>query len=145
MEETEILRIYVNIREVNELVSENATVRMLLFDGYCTGRFFNGKILNGGVDTQLIRGKEKAVLSARYMLQGRDGRNECCRLFIENNSVNTAVKDGKSGEGAEEGAVFTRPKIYTDSSALKWLEKEELLGRVGEEDGRLVIIIRKAD
>ena len=55
----EILRIYINITETNEVISENTTVRMILFDGNCTGDFFNGTILNGGVDTQLISKKNQ--------------------------------------------------------------------------------------
>lgn len=128
----EILKIYVNIIETNEVVSENATVRMLLFDGYCVGKYFNGTILSGGVDTQMIS-EDKTILSARYMLAGYDSKNVPCRLFIENNAE------------AEEGITYTRPKIYTDSSDLKWLETEELIGRIAEEDGKLVIIIDKAD
>ncbi len=35
----EILRIHINITETNEVISENTTIRMILFDGYCTGDF----------------------------------------------------------------------------------------------------------
>lgn len=129
----EVLKIYVNITEMNEVVSENTTVRMLLFDGYCAGAFFNGTILNGGVDTQMTGADGRTLLSARYMLQGRDTKNNSCRLFIENNA--------ETGNGT----TYTRPKIITDSSELKWLEKEELVGRIADEDGKLVIIIDTAD
>ncbi len=94
---------------------------------------FSVEILNGGVDTQLIGADRRAVLSARYMLQGRDSKNNSCRLFIENNA--------ETGEGI----TYTRPKIVTDSSDLKWLEKEDLIGRIADEDGKLVIMIDKAD
>ena len=129
----EVLKIYVNITEMNEVVSENTTVRMLLFDGYCVGAFFNGTILNGGVDTQMTGADGRTALSARYMLQGHDSKNNSCRLFIENNA--------ETGDGT----TYTRPKIVTDSSELKWLEREELIGRIADEDGKLVIIIDKAD
>ena len=129
----EILKVYVNITETNEVISENTIVRMILFDGYCTGEFFNGTILNGGVDTQMTSADQRTTLSARYMLQGHDNKNNPCRLFIENNAE------------AGEGITYTRPKIYTDSSDLKWMEKAELIGRIADEEGKLVIIIDKAD
>lgn len=125
----EIMKIYVNILETNELVSESATVRMLLFDGYCTGDFFNGTILNGGVDTQLVNSDGRTTLSARYMLKGYDRKDNPCHLFIENNAE------------TENEITFTSPRIYTDSCELKWLEKEELTGRITNEDGKLVILI----
>lgn len=125
----EILKIYVNILETNELVSESATVRMLLFDGYCTGDFFHGTILNGGVDTQILSADGRTRLSARYMLQGHDRKNLPCHLFIENNAE------------AENEILFTSPKIYTDSNDLKWLEKEKLTGKITNEDDKLVILI----
>lgn len=125
----EILKIHINIIETNEVVSENTTVRMLLFDGFCTGDFFNGTILNGGVDTQLISKEGHVTLSARYMLKGHDNKNRPCSLFIENNAE------------SEDEITYTKPKIYTDSEHLKWLEQEKLTGRLEHKDGRLVIII----
>lgn len=128
----ELLKIYVNIIETHEFESENIAVKMILFDGYCSGRFFNGTILNGGVDTQLTGADGRTQLSARYMLQGLDSERKPCRLFIENNA--------KGGDGT----TYTKPKIYTDSSDLKWMEEEALTGRIADENGQLVIIIESA-
>lgn len=89
--------------------------------------------MNGGVDTQLIDADRKAVLSVRYMLQGHDSKNNSCRLFIENNA------------DTGEGITYTGSKVATDSGDLKWLEKEDSIGRIADEDGKLVIIIDKAD
>lgn len=125
----EILKIHINITETNEVISENTTVRMILFDGNCTGDFFNGTILNGGVDTQLISKKNHTTLSARYMLKGYDNKNKPCHLFIENNAE------------SETDITYTKPKIYTDSENLKWLEREELTGILEHPDGKLVIRI----
>ena len=125
----EILKIFVNIIETNEVISENTTVRMILFDGYCEGAFFNGTILNGGVDTQFITIGQNTTLSARYMLKGYDNQNEPCHLFIENNAE------------SKNDISDTRPRIFTDSKNLKWLEKAELTGKIENEDGKLVIKI----
>ncbi|MDE7018776.1 MAG: DUF3237 domain-containing protein [Lachnospiraceae bacterium] len=128
----EVLRLYIHILETNEAVCGDATVRMVLFDGYCEGAFFNGTILKGGVDTQIIGPGQRTSLSARYMLEGRDCRNEPCRLFVENNAE------------SENGRIInTEPTIFTDSKDLKWLEREKLSGRIIEEEGKLVIIIEK--
>lgn len=126
----EILRIYINITETNELISENVTVRMILFDGFCTGEFFNGVIMAGGADTQLIKPDNIVTLSARYMLKGTDRKNNPCHIFIENNAE------------AENGVTYTKPVIFTDSKDLKWLEHKELEGRIENEEGKLVIIIK---
>lgn len=133
MDKAEILKIYVEIKETNEVVSENVTVRMLLFSGYCKGEYFNGTILNGGVDTQVINTGNKGTLSARYMLEGYDSENKPCRIFIENNA--------ETGDGAP----YTNPKIFTDSKNLNWLEQEELVGRIENEEGKIVIIIERRD
>ena len=125
----EIFRIHINITGSNKVISEDTTVQMLLFDGFCTGEFFNGTILNGGVDTQLISREGHITLSARYMLRGHDNRNRPCSLFIENNA-----------EG-EDDITYTKPKIYTDSEHLKWLEQEQLTGRLENKNGSLVSVI----
>ena len=125
----EVLRVYVNVTGFYEVVSEEATVRMLLFDGTCDGDYFKGRILPGGVDTQKIGSDGLGTLSARYMIEGTDCKNQPCHLFIENNAE----------LGGEQN--FTTPKIVTDSKALKWLEQAMLRGRIETIDGQLTIII----
>ena len=47
---------------------------------------------------------------------------------------------------AEAGASYTCPSVYTDSPLLKWLETEELAGKIESGNGKLVIVIgRKQD
>lgn len=128
----DILKIHINITETHELISEDATVRMILFDGFCEGSYFNGKILSGGVDTQIID-KNKGTLSARYMLKGFDSQNQPCGMFIENNGAFSS------------GETLTHPKIYTDSKNLKWLESANLIGRILNENDKLVILISTAE
>ena len=125
----EIMKIYVNILESHEVISNKKTVRMLLFDGNCDGDYVQGNILPGGVDTQTIDSTGKGTLSARYMIQGTDFKKQPCHIFIEN----IAHLDGET--------VVTTPKIVTDSEALRWLEQEELMGRLEQINGQLTITI----
>lgn len=129
----EILRLYIKLTEINEVVSDAVTAKMLLFDGTCKGDYFNGTVLNGGVDTQMIYPDGTGTLSARYIVEGVDNKGNTCRLFIENNA--------KLGQGQ----IVTEPKIVTDSKELKWLENAKLVGRIEDEDGQLVIVISKED
>ena len=127
----EILKVYVNITATHEVVSENVTKRMVLFDGYAEGEYFKGTILSGAVDTQTIDTNGKTELSARYILKGFDNTNTPCHIYIDNN--------------AESDSSYTVPHIVTDSEALKWLENEKLTGRIENSEGHLVIVIGKLD
>ena len=129
----EILRLYINLTEINEVVSAPVTAKMLLFNGECKGEYFNGTIMNGGVDTQMIYTDGTGTLSARYIVEGHDYKGNTCRLFIDNNA--------KIGE-SENATV---PKIITDSQELKWLESANLVGRIENEDGQLIIVIEKVE
>ncbi len=114
----EVFRIYVSVKDCVGMESDNVKVYMLAFDGYCEGAYFNGKILSGGVDTQVHTATEH-LLSARYMMEGTDAEGHKCRVFVENNA---SMSDGYEH--------VTYPKIYTDSPELKWLETTELVGHL---------------
>ena len=129
----EVLRLYINLTEINEVKSDTVIAKMLLFNGECKGEYFNGTIMNGGVDTQMIYADGTGTLSARYIIEGRDCKGNTCRLFIENNA--------KIGEGSNT----TVPKIITDSQELKWLESVDLVGRIENENGQLMILIEKVE
>ena len=129
----ELLTIDVFIKEFNAVKGHSGEACMILFDGYCHNELFNGDILHGGVDTQKQEsGSNIRTLSARYILQGKDYEGKECRLFIENN-------------GAAKGGTFTTtPKILTDSEALKFLEKADLIGSIRDtsEEGHILIHIK---
>lgn len=125
----EIFRLYINVTKMHQVVSEESCVNMLLFDGECTGDYFRGKILSGGVDTQRVDCSGKGTLSARYMLEGIDREGQPCKIFIENNAK----------LGTEDS--LTRPQIFTDSKCLKWLEQAVLVGRILFEKEQLIISI----
>lgn len=118
----EIFTVHVSIQQAMELKSEDAdSVVMISFTGHVTGKYFEGQVLDGGVDTQVI-GKSggRHTLSARYMLKGKDFTGEACRIYIENNGdANPHLKD----------ALFrTSPKVITNSQALNFLNHDLLVG-----------------
>ena len=125
----EIFRLYINVTQMHQIVFGDKCVNMLLFDGKCTGDYFQGNILSGGVDTQQVDLNGKGTLSARYMLEGIDKEGNPCKVFIQNDAE----------IGTEDST--THPQIFTDSECLKWLEQETLTGRILWEQEQLIISI----
>lgn len=129
----EILKLHINITGGNTVKSAKGQINMVMFDGWCEG-VFNGKIMAGGVDTQvfLANTDKPGTLSARYMLEGTDQEGKACTMFIENNGI-----FGKD-------CVTTTPKIFTDSENLRYLEEADLYGTLeGQENGVLITIFKK--
>lgn len=125
-----IMTINVTTYEAQVLEGRDSRVVMIPFGAEVTGKYFNGKTVANGVDTQITT-KNGFSLSARYMLEGTDCNGKKCRLFIENNG--TSLDD-------------CRPKIYTDSEALAFLENAELAAKVAcIENGVSVSIICNSD
>jgi len=126
----QVFKIHVTLQKTVEMLAADHTVRMILFDGYCDSDSFKGKILDGGVDTQIIGADGTGTLSARYILEGTDCEGADCRLFIEN-----------AGKLASGEPIITTPVIYTDSNALKWLENTVLTGTVMPAEGGVLVSI----
>ena len=124
-----LMEIRVKCEQAVSVKGKTKSIAMIPFTGETEGKYFTGKVIGAGVDTQKIDPQGKAVLSARYMLEGTDYGGNPCRIFIEN--------QGSWQEG------FT-PRIVTDSSLLKELETAELTATVdGIPGGVLVRIFRK--
>jgi hypothetical protein len=130
-----VLTIDVLLDDFLEVKGTAGTALMILFHGKSEGKYFNGEILPGGVDTQKEPAGAARILSARYILEGTDCEGEKCRIFVENNGE---ITDPQSG-----GNVETKPLIYTDSQALKWLESADLYGTVEPAEGGVKIKIYK--
>ena len=109
-----IVTINVTTYEAQMLEGRNSKVVMIPFSCEAVGKYFNGKSISDGIDTQ-ITSADGFSLSARYMLEGTDMSGKRCRMFIENNgtSLNNCV-----------------PKIYTDSDELAFLETARLTADV---------------
>ena len=126
----EVMIVHVKVSEnISYLKGKEMDVCMLPFTGTVEGPYFNGKVLDGGVDTQMIYHDGRFQLSARYMLEGTDYKGNPCRVFIENN--------GK----AMDQCV---PSIVTDSSELQFLSEQELFSKViATQDSVTVFIYKK--
>lgn len=129
----EVLRIFIHQTGANQVSTGKGVFNMVMFDGECTGDFFQGKILGGGVDTQHYYAEGKGRISARYMMEGFDKDKKPCKIFVQN-----------EGE-YENGFLPTTPKIYTDSEALRWLEDADLEGKLIFEENQLIISIYTKD
>lgn len=118
--------VYVDITDTISVKGNMCDICMLSFTGEARGRYFNGKIIGSGIDTQYISKSGHMVLSARYMLEGKDINGNKCRCFIENNG---SFDDG-----------FT-PEIVTDSPALSEFEGAELKAEIAAKENGVIVSI----
>lgn len=109
-----IVTINVETYEPQVLDGRLSKVVMIPFSCEATGKYFNGKTVENGVDTQ-ITATDGFSLSARYMLEGTDRCGKNCRMFIENNGTSL------------DNCI---PKIHTDSEELAFLESAKLTATV---------------
>lgn len=124
-----LLEIRVACDEPLTVRGQETTVVMIPFTGVSDGPYFFGKTIGTGVDTQKIETDGSFLLSARYMLEGKDCSGSACRIFIEN-------------QGNEQGGFI--PRIVTDSPVLKAWESMELYSSLeGIPGGVMVRIFRK--
>lgn len=139
MEKEEVFTVHVAINGSVEMKNvEGNSVVMISFTGHASGPYFEGRVLEGGVDTQIIGPSGTPhTLSARYMLRGTDRAGQPCEIYIENN--------GEIDKRLEtEGILFrTSPKLETNSAELSFLNKENLVGEGRpSEDGVEIKIYR---
>lgn len=125
-----ILTIDVKLDESHSVRGAKETINMICFHGEAHSDVFDGRILPGGVDTQFIGNDGNGMLSARYMLEGKDVCGNPCRIFIHNQA-----------QTGQEAPMRTVPVVVTDSPVLQYLEKAELEGElVGTEDGVCITV-----
>lgn len=121
-----ILTIQVECGEPSCVTGYKMDIVMIPFTAVASGRFFTGKTVGTGVDTQKIVKGEEAFLSARYMLEGEDFAGNKCRVFIENQGN---FRDG------------FKPMLVTDSPVLKDWEYAEFLAEIEPAAGGVIIRI----
>jgi len=135
----EVFRIHVAVDGaliVSLTDSDGRNVTMIPFGGVAEGNYFNGRILPGGVDTQIsgIGGSDRA-LSAKYMLEGADIEGNNCRIFVNNTGCFSQIQDTPM--------FRTNPTIITDSPALQFLHDAFLVSEgVSTDIGVDIIIYR---
>jgi len=133
----ELMKIEINIDSMVSLDSSiGDSVVMISFTGQATGKFFQGEVQPGGVDTQIIsQDKKKHTLSARYIIKGKDYLGQDCTLYIENN--------GNIHEPNEAYIFRTYPNIISSNESLQFLEQDILVaeGRASE-NGVTIYIYR---
>ena len=124
----EVLTIHIVIEGCDTLKSPRGQINMIRFGGWCDCDCFKGKVLSGGVDTQMYLNGQPGQLSARYMLEGTDAKGKPAKLFIENNGI-----------FGDDGECITHPNIHTDSENLRWLCEMPLRGTItGWEQGVVI-------
>ncbi len=134
----EVLTVHVEIgKTVNLRNIDGDSVVMISFAGHASGKYFEGSILEGAVDTQVIgRCGDRHSLSARYMLQGTDYTGQVCEIYIENN--------GDMLQKPENALFRTSPRIITNSQALEHLNGAVLVGEGLQTDTGIDIKIYRA-
>ena len=124
-----LMEIRVKCEQAVSVKGKTKSIAMIPFTGETEGKYFTGKVIGAGVDTQKIDPEGKAALSARYMLEGTDYGGNPCRIFIENQGV--------------WGGEFI-PLIVTDSPLLAEWEEADLRAAVkGIPGGVMVSVYRK--
>jgi hypothetical protein len=94
-----------------------------IISGEVTGSGFKGKVLPGGIDSQVIRPDGKCELSARYAIELEDGAT----IYIENNGIRTVpdeyIKDVVNGHFVDPNVYYFRtvPTFETYNTKYKWL------------------------
>ena len=138
MEFDEILTVHVQIENTINLNQDDGdSVAMISFKGHVTGKYFEGEILDGGGDTQIIgRLGGRHTLSARYMLEGKDHTGELCKIYIENN--------GNANSKLENALFRSYPKVITNSKALAYLNEDILVAEGLSTESGLDIKIYRA-
>jgi len=94
-----------------------------ILSGEVTGNDFKGKVLPGGVDSQIVRPDGRCELSARYAIQLDDGAT----IYIENNGIRTVpveyIEDVKAGKFVDPNVYYFRtiPSFETYNEKYKWM------------------------
>ncbi|OOM80458.1 DUF3237 domain-containing protein [Clostridium sp. BL-8] len=94
-----------------------------ILSGEVKGEGFNGEVLPGGIDSQIIRPDGKCELSARYAIKLEDG----AAIYIENNGMRTVppeyVEAVKTGKFVDPSVYYFRtiPTFETYDEKYKWM------------------------
>jgi hypothetical protein len=115
-----------------EVGATGAGVRRLIpiLGGTVRGRDWQGRVLQGGADFQLIVSPRAARLEARYVIE-TDGGD---RIYVKNDAVRTASETVMArlvrGETVDPRDVYFRcaPSFETAAPALAWIMERAFVG-----------------
>jgi hypothetical protein len=94
-----------------------------ILGGSVQGQGWQGRVLSGGADFQLLLGPSMAELDARYVIESEGGD----LIFVTNRAVRTASPEVMAkivrGEPVDPSTVYFRcsPSFETASPALSWI------------------------
>lgn len=111
------------------------------------GRELRGRVLPGGVDSQVIRPDGKCCLSARYAVELEDGRS----FYIENNGIRTVpseyVPAVLRGEFVPADVYYfaTTPFFEVYDESLRYLEDRVFVCKARREPDSVEILYYLVD
>jgi hypothetical protein len=111
------------------------------YGGTARGPAFNGKVLPGGADFQLIRPETVSDLDARYVVETDDGEH----LFVTNLAYRTGRPEDIAALGRGEAVPAERiyfrcsPRFEVSGHRLSWLDSTVVIGS-GRREPESVII-----
>jgi len=129
-----IMQVFVKIdpKEISHFEAGSEAVVMIPFTGTVEGEIFNGKLLPGGVDTQVVNAAGVRHMSARYMMEGNDTSGALCRIYVENNGYFTPE--------TKQSPFHTVPTFITDSETLApYLHTRKFRGEGHPSEGGVTI------
>ena len=112
-----------------------------ILGGTVQGEGWQGRVLPGGADFQLLLGPSMAELDARYVIESDGGD----LIFVTNRAVRTATPEVMAkivrGEPVDPTTVYFRctPSFETASPALSWVTERLFIGTGARHPDRVVM------
>jgi hypothetical protein len=96
-----------------------------ILGGRVSGPRLSGRLLEGGVDYQLIRADGLAEIHARYIIETEQG----ARVYVENTGIRHGPPEAmarlRRGEPVDPALIYFRtvPRFETAAADLNWLQR----------------------
>jgi hypothetical protein len=101
-----------------------------ILGGTVLGPHWQGRILPGGADFQLIAGERVALLEARYVIETDAGD----RIYVENHALRSGPPESLArlarGEPVDPALIYFRcaPRFEVSAPALHWMMERLFVG-----------------
>ena len=116
--------------EVGEVPGQGQRRLIPILGGTVRGPHWQGRILPGGTDFQLIAGARLALLEARYVIETDAGE----RIYVENRALRSGppalIARLARGEPVDPALVYFRctPRFEVSAPALRWMMERLFVG-----------------